>query len=191
VKDGRRLIREGEFMYVVPTWEHYRSVRNDEERKAYNRLAKRRSRERSSQMSMTVSTGQPRSAQAEAEAEAVPEEKRASRARTTCEKPEGVSEEVWNEWVAHRKRKRASVSTLVLGQVRDGAARVGWTVEQYLAAWVKSGTQGFEPEWVMGNKSGGKWQKPIEHIRNMPLGASGCGCEDCLKFRAKQAAVAT
>lgn len=35
--DGRRLVKEGEFAYRVPTWRAYRSVRNEEDRRAYNR----------------------------------------------------------------------------------------------------------------------------------------------------------
>jgi hypothetical protein len=36
--EGRRLIKEGEFQYFVPSYEHYRSIRNADERREYNRL---------------------------------------------------------------------------------------------------------------------------------------------------------
>jgi hypothetical protein len=35
--DGRRLIKEGQFQYFVPSHEHYRMMRNSEERREYNR----------------------------------------------------------------------------------------------------------------------------------------------------------
>ena len=61
--EGRRLVKEAPFLFSVPTWARYRATRNDDERKAYNREAQRKSRERrSSAMSMTVSTCQPPSA---------------------------------------------------------------------------------------------------------------------------------
>ena len=44
--DGRRLIREGEFQYFVPSHERYRSIRNEDERREYNRQKKAESRDR-------------------------------------------------------------------------------------------------------------------------------------------------
>lgn len=34
---GRRLVKEGEFQYRVPSWEFYRQIRNEDERREYNR----------------------------------------------------------------------------------------------------------------------------------------------------------
>jgi hypothetical protein len=42
--EGRRLIREGEFQYFMPTHEKYRDIRNEDERRAYNRLKQREHR---------------------------------------------------------------------------------------------------------------------------------------------------
>jgi hypothetical protein len=47
-EDGRRLVHEGAFQYRVVNHAHYRAMRNEEERRAYNREAKRRERERKS-----------------------------------------------------------------------------------------------------------------------------------------------
>ena len=44
--DGRRLIREGEYLYAVPTWEKYNQLRNEVERRASNRESQRRWREK-------------------------------------------------------------------------------------------------------------------------------------------------
>jgi hypothetical protein len=54
--DGRRLVREGQFAYRVPTHERYRSIRNEDERREYNRIKKAESRARS-KMSLTVNDG--------------------------------------------------------------------------------------------------------------------------------------
>lgn len=36
--EGRRLIREGQFQYFVPSWETYQKIRNENDRREYNRL---------------------------------------------------------------------------------------------------------------------------------------------------------
>lgn len=43
---GRRLIRDGEFQYRVPSWEHYQKIMSEDDRREYNRLAKQRERDR-------------------------------------------------------------------------------------------------------------------------------------------------
>lgn len=44
--EGRRLVREGQFQYFLPTWESYREIRKEDDRREYNRLKKREERER-------------------------------------------------------------------------------------------------------------------------------------------------
>ena len=77
--EGRRLIKEGQFQYFVVNHEHYRSIRNEEERRQYNRVAKQQSRARKSKESNGESltlpmsnsetiASRPESANAEAEA---------------------------------------------------------------------------------------------------------------------------
>jgi len=73
--DGCRLIREGQFMFRVPTFDKYRNARDQDARKAYDRERKRLERERKNDgtchsMSQNVTHSPPPSAQAEAEAEA-------------------------------------------------------------------------------------------------------------------------
>lgn len=73
LEDGKRLIREGQFAYRVPTYFTYRDIRNEEERREYNRIKKAEQRARMSKtVSLTVneSIGMSKmSAQAEAEAD--------------------------------------------------------------------------------------------------------------------------
>lgn len=56
-EDGKRLIREGEYLFRVVNFSHYRSIRNDEERREYNRQKQAESRARrasSNGLSLTV-----------------------------------------------------------------------------------------------------------------------------------------
>lgn len=44
--EGRRIVKEGQFQYFVPNHEKYKNIRNNDERREYNRLKKREERER-------------------------------------------------------------------------------------------------------------------------------------------------
>lgn len=71
--DGRRLVKIGEFIYSVPTWQRYREARNDDERKEYMRDYMRDYRlkiKETGTVKQCVNTGKPQLAKAEAEAEA-------------------------------------------------------------------------------------------------------------------------
>jgi len=74
-EEGRRLVREGQFLYRLVNYGKYREIRDKEARREQNREAKRRQRARERDVSnvSNVSNGQhmsAMSAQAEAEAEA-------------------------------------------------------------------------------------------------------------------------
>jgi len=36
--EGKRLVREGQFQYRVPSWKHYQEMRNEADRREYNRI---------------------------------------------------------------------------------------------------------------------------------------------------------
>jgi hypothetical protein len=68
---GRRLVQEGPYQFRVTNHEKYRTIRNEEERREYNRLKKREERARKSNgASLTVRDKSAASAHTEAEAEA-------------------------------------------------------------------------------------------------------------------------
>lgn len=59
VDDGRRLVREGPFLYRLPTWDHYQRVRDHEARKAQWRDQKRRQRSSMSAEDADISSCRP------------------------------------------------------------------------------------------------------------------------------------
>lgn len=80
-EEGRRLVREGQFAYRVPSWDHYHNILNETERREYNRQKKAEQRVRdrqhkSKRQSMTVIEMSAVSAQEEEEEEAVKEKER-------------------------------------------------------------------------------------------------------------------
>lgn len=44
--EGRRLVKEGTFQYYVPSWKKYRGMRNEDDRREYNRLKQQERRAR-------------------------------------------------------------------------------------------------------------------------------------------------
>lgn len=79
-EDGRRLIRLEPCGWRIVTYEKYRGIRDEDDRRRQNREAqeRKRVRERQPEISLTSAVGQPSSAQAEADGEVEVEVKRAS-----------------------------------------------------------------------------------------------------------------
>lgn len=46
--EGRRLIKEGQFQYFVPSWDTYQGIRNSDDRREYNRVKQAEHRARKS-----------------------------------------------------------------------------------------------------------------------------------------------
>ena len=83
----------------------------------------------------------------------------------TAEKPEGVSEELWAEWFAHKKRKSGSVTQrMVDGLIRE-ADKAGITVAQAMEFQLEKGWTGFEADWYkksVGEVKPGKASRPTD-----------------------------
>lgn len=73
-----------------------------------------------------------------------------SRSATTSKvaKPDDVDEQVWVDWTALRKAKRAVVSETVLDGARSEAAKAGMTLEAFLRVWCLRGSQGLQADWI-------------------------------------------
>lgn len=63
-------------------------------------------------------------------------------------RPEDVSQQVWDDWVALRKRKNTTISETAIDGARDEAAKIGWTLQQFLVEWCTRGSQGLKAEWI-------------------------------------------
>lgn len=70
-------------------------------------------------------------------------------------KPPNVSEETWQDFLKHRKAKKAPVTETVLNTIATEAERAGWPMEDALKEICMRGWQGFKAEWVQ-NKSKGE-----------------------------------
>lgn len=64
------------------------------------------------------------------------------------EKPPDVGEEVWKDFLTHRKAKKSPVSQTVLDGIRLEAGKAGWVFEDALRETITRGWQSFKAEWV-------------------------------------------
>jgi uncharacterized protein YdaU (DUF1376 family) len=67
---------------------------------------------------------------------------------TVVARPLDVSEQVWQDWLALRKAKKAAVTATVLLGARKEAIKLDWPLEKFLVEWCTRGSQGLKAEWV-------------------------------------------
>ena len=84
---------------------------------------------------------------------------RASAARTlSVEKPETVSQSVWDDFVKHRKAKGSPLTQTAMDGIKREADKAGWTVEGALSEICSRGWTGFKADWVAAPAApAGKW----------------------------------
>jgi hypothetical protein len=63
-------------------------------------------------------------------------------------RPDGVSEGVWVDWLALRRKKSAPVTATVLQGAEAEAAKAGMTLDAFLRVWCMRGSQGLQAEWL-------------------------------------------
>ena len=74
-------------------------------------------------------------------------EKREKRA-TGVAAPDGVSPEIWDSFVQHRKKKKADITPLVMTHIVEQAKLAGWTLDNALKEICVRGWTSFKAEWV-------------------------------------------
>ena len=67
---------------------------------------------------------------------------------TVVATPEGVSETVWQEFVNHRKSKKAQITQTVINDIAKQASMAGWTLEDALKETIVRNWQSFKAEWI-------------------------------------------
>ena len=61
---------------------------------------------------------------------------------------EGISQSVWDEFIAHRKAKKAKVTQLVIEGIGKEASKAGWSLEDALKETIVRNWQSFKADWV-------------------------------------------
>ena len=76
-----------------------------------------------------------------------PSKKKDSATSVAC--PPDVSQQIWDDWVALRKSKKAPITQTVLNGAIAEAKILGWPLEKFLAEWCSRGSQGLKAEWIV------------------------------------------
>jgi len=74
--------------------------------------------------------------------------KKNKKKKEEIEKPENITNQTWNDFLVHRKKKKASVTQTVINTFIEEAKKAGWTLEDALKECMNRGWQGFKAEWV-------------------------------------------
>ena len=69
-------------------------------------------------------------------------------AKQSFDKPSDVSEQVWTDFKALRKAKKAALTETALNGIRREADKAGYSLEQALAVCCERGWQSFKADWV-------------------------------------------
>lgn len=78
-----------------------------------------------------------------------------AKVRAIAEKPSDVSGEVWADYVALRKSKRAPVTATAISAIRRESEKAGMGLQDALVLCCAKGWQGFSAEWVQGQQKKG------------------------------------
>jgi hypothetical protein len=62
--------------------------------------------------------------------------------------PKGVSSQMWDEFVKHRKRKDAAITIIAMQGIEREAKDAGYTIEQAIRTIIERNWTGFKAEWV-------------------------------------------
>lgn len=77
---------------------------------------------------------------------------RPKKKRTSIARPDGVSEQVWNDFAALRTKRRAPITETALKGIQREAEKAGITLEEALSTCCERGWQGFKAEWYRREK---------------------------------------
>lgn len=75
--------------------------------------------------------------------------------------PEGVDVNVWNDFVSHRKSKRAGISATALKGIESEARKANISLQAALELCIMRGWTGFKAEWVEEKKTAGDKSKAV------------------------------
>jgi uncharacterized protein YdaU (DUF1376 family) len=81
--------------------------------------------------------------------------------------PSDVGEQVWDDWLALRKAKKAPVTETALKSARKEAEKAGISLNAFLTIWCARGSQGLEASWLKSDEK--QMQTETVYQRSMRL----------------------
>lgn len=92
----------------------------------------------------------------------------ATKTQTSVVKPDDVSNELWADFLNHRKQKKAPVTDRVISLIRNEAKNAGWTLEEALNEVILRNWTGFKAEWVEAKDPNAVWVKAEDYQPELP-----------------------
>jgi len=120
--------------------------------------------------SQSVASGMPVVTQVKANQEPITINQEPKKKANVVATPEGVSPEIWDSFVKHRKAKKAPITELVMSGIAEQAALAGWSLENALKETCVRGWSSFKAEWVKTKPGFVKPISPAERATNIALG---------------------
>lgn len=94
---------------------------------------------------------------------------------TIVASPNGVSESVWQDFVKHRKAKKAQLTETVIKGIKREADKAGWSLEAALSECVMRGWTGFKSDWVKDSNLTKTGQRNSDVLNGLTRGVLGGG----------------
>ena len=90
---------------------------------------------------------------------------------TSVATPDGVSSEVWDQFVKQRRAKKAQITGLVMAGIQREADKAGYTLEKALTEVVVRNWTSFKADWVLEKQTA--TQKAAANMNLLTRGMSG------------------
>ena len=88
-------------------------------------------------------------------------------------KPLDVDEQIWIDWLQHRKQKKASVTQTVLDRLTKDAGLAGLSLQAVLEMCCARGWIGFDPKWLLQENRAQAKPQTFMQKRSAELAALG------------------
>lgn len=167
--EGRRIVPLSEgrtWGWRIVNYNKYRQIKREQDRRDYHREYYHKRKSEASTSTQQGSTSQPiAEAEAEAEAEAYSskEEKQSRKRSASPAAPSDVDPQVWSDWLALRKAKKAPVTDTAIKTIVSEAGKAGMTLQQAIEMCCSRGWSGFKADWVRDQPARGMPLKTSRH----------------------------
>lgn len=96
------------------------------------------------------------------------------------QKPEELTDEFWQDFLAYRKQKKAPVTERVVSLLRKEAKTAGWKLEEVINEMMVRNWTGFKADWVKDDwkDPNAHWVSAAEYNKELPLVTYSIGARD-------------
>ncbi|HCO53185.1 MAG TPA: hypothetical protein DIT20_08420 [Sutterellaceae bacterium] len=96
------------------------------------------------------------------------------------QKPEELTDEFWQDFLAYRKQKKAPVTERVISLLRKEAKKAGWTLEEVINEMMVRNWTGFKADWVKDDwkDPNAHWVSASEYNKELPPVTYSIGARD-------------